>query len=281
MSNAAATNHGYDLDKIGEWSERKIRIVSKYAQAYSRILAAHRDLKHYYIDGFTGGGHAIRRDTADLVETTARRILAIEPPFVGYHLIDFEPSKADAIKEACKMRPQAISYCGDANKLLPPIFSTIRYKEFKRALCFLDPYKVLLSWNVLVAAGATGTIESFIHFPTGDIQRNVLRHDQSKVAPAEIDRMNAMWGDESWRSAAYLDEPDLFGSRQVKQPIDLLLDAFADRLRKIAGFKHVSTPLPMRNKTNAIIYHLIFATQQRTALRIASDILKAESTPKV
>ena len=64
----------------------------------------------------------------------ARRILAIEPPFVGYHLIDFDPSKAAAMKKACELRPQAISYCEDANLLLPSIFSTIRYKEFKRDL---------------------------------------------------------------------------------------------------------------------------------------------------
>jgi hypothetical protein len=45
---------GYEPDKLGEWSERKIAIVSKYAAAYSSILAG-QQLKHFYIDGFTGG----------------------------------------------------------------------------------------------------------------------------------------------------------------------------------------------------------------------------------
>jgi len=90
--------------------------------------------------------------------------------------------------------------------------------------------------------------------------------------------MNAMWGDDSWRSAAYAEVPNLFGTHFEKQPIDSLLTAFTERLRKVAGFKHVAKPQPMRNKTNAIIYHLIFATPNATGLRIADAILKAETT---
>jgi three-Cys-motif partner protein len=109
-------DYGYKPDKIGEWSERKIRIVTKYAGAYSTILARQRYLKHYYIDGFTGGGMAVRRETGEAVETTAKRILDIEPPFVGYHLVDFNPAKAQAMKLACARRPQATAYCDDATR---------------------------------------------------------------------------------------------------------------------------------------------------------------------
>ena len=80
-------------DEIGEWSERKIRIVARHAEAYSKILAKQNYLKHFYIDGFCGGGIAVRKGSRDHVLTTARRILAIKPPFTGYHMID-----ADAVK---------------------------------------------------------------------------------------------------------------------------------------------------------------------------------------
>jgi three-Cys-motif partner protein len=208
-------------------------------------------------------------------------LLAIKPPFTGYHMIDADAGKAAAMQLACSQQPGAVAHCGDANALLPPIMRRMRHDQYRRALCFLDPYKILLDWNVLVEAARMKTIETFIHFPTGDIQRNVLRHDQSTVDPTDIARMNLMWGEDSWRKAAFVNEPDLFGDREVKAPIDSLLSAFADRLRKVAGFAHVSKPLPMRNKTNAIIYHLIFATRNATGLRIANHILKDESTPKV
>ena len=38
----AAEQYSYEPDEIGEWSELKIRIVTKYAQAYSTILANQR-----------------------------------------------------------------------------------------------------------------------------------------------------------------------------------------------------------------------------------------------
>ncbi|MGA7102075.1 MAG: hypothetical protein WB019_17750 [Pseudolabrys sp.] len=65
---------GYEPDKLGEWSERKIAIVSKYAAAYANILAGQR-LKHFYIDGFAGGPIALRKETGEQIDTTARRIL--------------------------------------------------------------------------------------------------------------------------------------------------------------------------------------------------------------
>jgi three-Cys-motif partner protein len=268
----------FSPDEIGKWSERKIKIVSDYAQAYSRILARQPFLKHFYIDGFCGGGIAIRKVTRELVVTTARRILDIQPPFKGYHLIDADPAKVAAIKQLCRKRVGAEAHCGDANKLLPPIFRQMQWDDYRRALCFLDPYKILLDWNVIVAAAKMRTIETFIHFSTGDIQRNVLRHNQALVEAEDVGRMNNMWGDDSWRQVAYMHKPDLFGGREVKAPIDNLLAAFCARLTALAGFKFVSRPLAMRNSTQTIIYHLIFATHNATGLRIAEDILKANGT---
>jgi three-Cys-motif partner protein len=233
-------------DEIGEWSERKISIVSRYAQAYSNILAA-KGFKHHYIDGFTGGGLAVRKVSKEPVETTASRILAIEPPFVGYHLVDFDPAKAAAMKAVCARRPQAEAICGDANEILPDIFKKIRWDKYERALCFLDPYSVMLSWHVVKAAGATNAIEAFINLPTGDIQRNVLRRDIASVDSAAVERMNKMWGDDSWRQAAYVENPGLFWTDHDKQSFNKVIAAFTRRLKSEAGFKYVSHALPMRN----------------------------------
>jgi hypothetical protein len=86
---------GYEPDKLSEWSERKIAIVSKYAVAYSIVLAGHR-LKHFYIDGFAGGPIALRKETGEQIATTARRFLEIEPAFAGYHVVDADAGKVSA-----------------------------------------------------------------------------------------------------------------------------------------------------------------------------------------
>src|SRR5215211_168438 len=64
--------------------------------------------------------------------------------------------------------------------------------------------------------------------------------------------------------------------RTEEAPIDDLLKAFADRLKKVAGFKYVSQALPMRNSTGVTLYHLIFATHYEAAVRIANGVLKSE-----
>ena len=69
----------------------------------------------------------------------------------------------------------------------------------------------------------------------------------------------------------------MFGPETTKQPLQALLDAFAARLKNVAGFKHVSKALPMR----VIIYHVLFATNQPLALKIATDVLNSESVRKI
>ena len=44
-----------------------------------------------------------------------------------------------------------------------------------------------------------GSIDMFLNFPVADINRNVLWRNPEGVDTADIDRMNAFWGDNSWR----------------------------------------------------------------------------------
>lgn len=269
----------FEPDEIGDWTERKIRIVSKYAKPYAQIISS-RNLHGYYIDGFSGGGVHIKKDTGERVLSTARRILQIEPKFERYVFVDFDQQKSDAMRRACNGRSDAQVICGDANEVLPKtVFPQIRFDEYKRALCFLDPYKMLLDWQVLCAAAATKAIEAFIHFPTQDVNRNALRHERAKVREEDRSRMTRMWGDDSWEAAAYSSQQGLFEKIEERAPINSVIEAFRNRLKKVAGFQYVSKALPMFNRKNGIVYHLIFVTQNATAVRIATDIMEAEQRP--
>ena len=48
-------------------------------------------------------------------------------------------------------------------------------------------------------------------------------------------------------------------------------EAFRSRLLKVAGFKRVPEPLPMRSR-NAVVYYLFFASQVDVAEKIVTDI---------
>ena len=88
--------------------------------------------------------------------------------------------------------------------------------------------------------------------------------------------MTKFWGDESWKQAASAETPQgsFFGPEMVKQGNDDIVAAFRQRLRKVAGFKFVPEPLPMRNSTNAVVYYLFFASQKPVAEKIISDIFR-------
>ncbi|MGA7137550.1 MAG: three-Cys-motif partner protein TcmP, partial [Terriglobales bacterium] len=139
----------------------------------------------------------------------------------------------------------------------------------------LDPYGLHLNWNVIQTAGSKlRSLDVFINFPIYDININVLHHDPETVSPMHVGRMNAFWGDDSWRTLAYEEtSPDLFGTVDVEKVSNSkFAAAFRERLKKVAGFKRVPEPLPMINKKGSIVYYLFFASQKDTAEHIVRYI---------
>jgi three-Cys-motif partner protein len=84
--------------------------------------------------------------------------------------------------------------------------------------------------------------------------------------------MTKFWGDNSWESAAYQTTQGLFEEMQEKASNEEVAEAFRVRLKKVAGFKYVPKPMPMRNSKGAVVYFLFFAAQQPTADKIVKDI---------
>jgi three-Cys-motif partner protein len=111
-----------------------------------------------------------------------------------------------------------------------------------------------------------------VNFPVADINRNVLWRNPDGVDPADIARMNAFWGDASWRDIAYTTEGNLFGWAEKQADNATIAEAFRDRLRTLAGFACVPKPVPMRNSHGAIVYYLFFAAQKPVAAHIVEAI---------
>jgi len=262
----------FKIDDIGYWSEVKLDIVRKYAKAYSTILAT-KSLSHVYIDGFAGSGVNLARSTGEFVLGSPLNALLIEPEFADYYLVDLDGDKVDQLRELVGDRSNVHIFCGDCNGvLLRDVFPHVRYEDFRRGLCLLDPYGLHLNWEVTETAGEMRTIDLFLNFPIMDMNRNALWHHPEKVSANGIERMTAFWGDESWREVAYAEESTLFGPELVKRDNTEIAEAFRERLREKAGFKYVPPPMAMRNSTAAVVYYLFFASQQTVASKIVKDI---------
>lgn len=263
------------LDEVGYWSEVKLDIIKEYSAAYSIIMNKQSYIRnYYYIDGFAGAGYNISKDTKELIPGSPTNALNVKHPFDGYYFIDLDGGKAKLLESRSKGNPKVHVYEEDCNRILiDKIFPLVKYEDYIRALCVLDPYGLHLNWEVMQTAGQSKTIEIFLNFPIMDMNRNILRKDPSKVDKVQIERMNAFWGDESWRDAAYEKRKDLFDDTfEEKTSNRTIAEAFRKRLKEKAGFKYVPEPIPMRNTTGATLFYLFFASHNKTGEKIAKHI---------
>jgi three-Cys-motif partner protein len=276
-------NQGLTFDTIGYWSEVKLAIIKEYAAAYSQILARQSNpgLHHIYIDAFAGAGAHISKTTGDMVPGSPLNALAINPPFKEHHLVDLDGAKVEHLRSLVGARSDVSVHEGDCNEvLLKTVFPRVLYRDFRRGLCLLDPYGLTLRWEVVERAGKMKTMEIFLNFPIMDMNRNALWSNPAGVAREDAARMTSFWGDDSWHQAAYVEQGNLFGaSDPVKHGGNVhIVDAYRERLRKVAGFKYVPEPMPMRNTKGAVVYYLFFASQNETGKNIVESIFEKYRT---
>jgi len=264
------------FDEIGYWSEIKLDIIREYVQAYSRILSKQPGIQKYlYIDAFAGAGVHISKQTGEYISGSPLNALNVQPSFSEYHFIDIDGDKATSLRQYVGDNPTVSIYEGDCNSiLLQQVFPRARYKDYRRAICILDPYALNLNWEVVLTAGQSDSIEIFLNFMVMDMNMNVLWKNPDKVSSNQIDRMNAFWGDDSWRNILYKKSNSLFPEFDLeeKAPNNSVAKAYQDRLKEVAGFKYVPDPIPMRNTRGAVVYYLFFASPNKIGAKIVGDI---------
>lgn len=267
-------------DEVGYWSEIKLDIVKKYASAYSTILAKQNVVRaHLYIDAFAGAGTHLSKTTGEMIAGSPVNAMAIQPPFSELHFIDMDGTRTGELRGIAADDRRVIVHDGDCNEvLLRDVFPRCRYEDYRRALCLLDPYGLSVDWDVLKTAGQMKSVEIFYNFMIMDANMNALKKDPSKVARDQSARMDAMWGDNSWRSSAYKTTQDLLGDVETKDSNDAIAEAFRKRLKQVAGFAYVPKPIPMRNEQGAVIYYLYFASPKDVGGKIVEEIFETYRT---
>lgn len=270
------TSAPFKFDEIGYWSELKLEIVAKYGSAYTTAFANQKGLKKFYIDAFSGAGVHVSKRTGAQIEGSPARALRVSPPFDHFYFIDLDAGKTKHLETLCAGRTDVTIHNGDSTQYLrQQLLPTIKYENFNRALCLLDPYGLHLDWEVMQQAGRSRAVDMFLNFPVMDMNRNAIWKNADQAPQDGIDRMTRFWGDVSWKDAAYAESPqkDLFsGPDLIKQSNDAIVASFRDRLMKVAGFQFVPEPLAMKNSNNAIVYYLFFASHKPVAEKIIDGI---------
>jgi three-Cys-motif partner protein len=161
-------------DEIGPWSEIKLEIIREYGPAYTKAFSGEkgRKLKRYYIDGFSGAGLHVSKESKAVIEGSPARALKVTPSFDGFYFIDLNADKTEYLRQQCQGRSNVTIYTGDSNEhLINDVLPKIKYKLYTRALCLLDPYGMHLDWQVIWQAGQSRAIDMFLNFPIMDTRR--------------------------------------------------------------------------------------------------------------
>jgi len=163
---------------------------------------------------------------------------------------------------------------GDSNAILTEeVAKTIRYEKFNRGFVFLDPYGFQVEWLTINCLAQARAFDIFVNFPIMGVNRVLDR--KRKPDEGTLDLLKRMMGETECVERLYETQVDLFGERRSsreRSSAHQLARIYIDNIRKLFG--HVSTPVVMRNSTNAPLYALFLASHNQTAVKITNDIFK-------
>jgi three-Cys-motif partner protein len=292
----------------GDWTNEKLERVRKYLVAYATIMNAQREkkrgFKFAYIDAFAGTGYNTPRrspsdefapffegqstvDAQRFIDGSARIALKVEPHFDRYIFIEYnaerftELAKLKEVFPSIGHRIQLVN--ADANTYISDLCLNRNWRSH-RAVLFLDPFGMQVTWKTISAIAKTQAIDLRFLFPLGTGANRLLTRD-GKIPKSWQERLNATFGASDWMDAFYqrVEYNDLFsGEPNVelykKANFSTIIGYFLKRLKTI--FPHVAdNPLPLYNSANCPLYLLCFAAGNpgsggKTALKIAQDILR-------
>jgi three-Cys-motif partner protein len=253
-----------------------------------------------YIDAFAGTGYNTPKakreegallfpeltesDVAGFIDGSARIALKVEPRFTKYIFIEKDPERFSELGKLREEFPDRASDIilvnDDSNAHLRHLCEDYRWDR-NRAVLFLDPFGMQVTWDTMKAIAQTKAIDLWILFPLGIGVNRLLRRD-AQISEGWQRRLDDFFGTQEWRSAFYRTkaEPGLFGTEAKVEKVtsfDGIASFFVERLRTI--FPGVAkNPLALHNSAKTPLYLLCFAASNehgaRLAVKIAQDILK-------
>lgn len=271
----------------GNWTEKKIEILVEYAIAYLQIMKKHTYWKLLYFDGFAGSGFIVQDKSVDIQLTigAARRIVEIDTPrsFDHYYFVEKIKKNADMLKNFTqdifphKNIKVVRKDCNDKLKDLSNYLKSPKGKKTK-VLAYIDPCGMQLEWTSLESIKSLD-VDMWVLVPTG-LGVNRLLNKNGIISSGWLKRLVKFLGmsEEEIKKYFYFTEniPTLFGDEILQSKVENAIKKSAilyrDRLNEI--FEYVTTPFVLRNTKGTIMYHLFMASNNKTAAKIANDIIK-------
>ncbi len=288
----------------GNWTEDKLARVGEYLKRYN-IALKNQPFEREYIDAFAGTGYREVREAGggeglmfpELIEPevqgfldgSARIALKVDPGFNKFTFIEKDLNKVKELKKLQDEFPQKSIRieCRDANEWVQTICR--ENWNYRRAVLFLDPFGMQVSWQTLEAVARTKSIDLWLLFPLGVAISRLLKRD-GDIDEVLCKRLDFVFGDRSWRETFYKTTPPLgakpaqksFGFEEEtpepeypwKADFSIIEDYFRARLRSIFA-KVADNSVRLSNSKNVPLYLLFFMAGNEKGAPIAVKIAEA------
>jgi three-Cys-motif partner protein len=297
----------------GNWSESKLDCVERYALSYLGVMQKQHWCTLNYVDAFAGrgkqtlksdtgsgaelremdsffGDESERIDTEEFLIGSAIRALRASVrssrQFDRFIFIDVDKSSCLELEsivqsDFAEIRNTVEIICSDADTALGNYISKVDWSS-TRALVFLDPYGLEVSWNLITRIAKTGACDAWYLFPLGGVIRLMTKN--AHVPDTWRARLNRVFGTDEWYGEFYrpsgqqslfeYEQKNLYRNVSTEHVIDFV----RHRLQSI--FPAVSNAGILRNVNGAPLFALVLGVSspspgaQQAALRIANHLVK-------
>ncbi len=287
----------------GDWTEDKLGRVSEYLRRYNTVLKK-QHITREYIDAFAGTGYRevggdegeevsglfpelAEPEVRRFLDGSARIALNVDPGFHRFTFIEKKPQKAEELEKLKSEFPdkQIRIECGDANAWVQSICG--EPWNYRRAVLFLDPFGMQVSWETLEAVAGTRSIDAWILLPLCVAITRLLKRD-GNIDEAVCRRLDYVFGERTWRDAFYKPMASVASKSQSwllqdaepepeshwKVDLSMVEEYFIERLKSI--FVGVaSNPVRLRNSKYVPLYLLFFVAGNEKGAPIAVKIAES------
>ena len=287
----------------GLWTEEKLDAFEKYVNAYLTIMNVFRDRYNWkliYFDGFAGSGtrnddgsqpvselmldlfkdDCIEEEELNTYKGAAERVLGIKQSgFDQYVFVDKYKTSSLQLEERLmpfSKEKNLVFKTSDANEQVIILAKAMQKSNSFASLVLLDPFGMQVDWTSIEQLKGTRT-DLWILIPTGVIVNRLL---DRKCELTHIDKLTSFFGKDEAYLKNYFYEirtvDTLFGETEivekVKKPIEKIAELYIEQLKTI--FRYVTEkPLVLYNTRNTPIFHFTCASNNETAIKIASQII--------
>jgi three-Cys-motif partner protein len=280
----------------GSWTEKKLNAFSKYVWSYLIIMKNFAYWETIYFDGFAGSGSKTKEEKSEIYKQlliteeeektykgAAERVLSLNDnlSFNYYYFIDKSEASLKKLELNLKKKvnienKHLVFRSGNANLELLKLAEALKSNKYA-ALIFLDPFGMQIDWSSIEALRGLRS-DIWILIPTGVIVNRLL----DKKGELKYDKkLESFFGlnIEEIKNIFYKSEKrqTLFGEEEVvtkvSEPIEKIAKLYAKRLGSI--WENVTEiPLMLPNKNGIPIFHFVFASNNKNAMKIAKQIIQ-------